>query len=68
MPDDAPPAQASRGERRIGNLQLVARQAIRYPGRIAAAAAALLFAATATLAIPDGLRRVIDRGFVSTLR
>ena len=58
LPDDSAP-------RRIGNLQLVARQAARYPGRIAAAGAALLVAASATLAIPDGLRRVIDQGFVA---
>lgn len=39
------------------------RFASRYPGRIAAALAALILAATATLAIPSGFRLVIDRGF-----
>jgi len=49
--------------RKIGNLALIWRRALRYKGRIAAAGLALLMAAGATLAIPDGLRRVIDRGF-----
>ena len=49
--------------KKIGNLAMVWRQAARYPGKIAAAGLALLVAAGATLAIPDGLRRVIDQGF-----
>ena len=49
--------------RKIGNLAMIWRRALRYKGRIAAAAFALLTAAGATLAIPDGLRRVIDQGF-----
>ena len=56
-PDPAP--------RKIGSLALVWRYAVRYPGRIAGAAIALVVAAGATLAIPDGLRRVVDRGFVA---
>lgn len=51
--------------RTIGNLRIVWRYAIRYPGKIAAAATALVVAAAATLAIPDGFRRVIDRGFAA---
>ena len=47
----------------IGNLSMIWRRAIRYPGKIAGAAVALLIAAAATLAIPDGFRRVIDQGF-----
>jgi len=35
----------------------------RYPGRIAAALGALLVASCATLAIPYGFKRIIDRGF-----
>ncbi|MEA3030460.1 MAG: ATP-binding cassette, subfamily bacterial [Sphingomonadales bacterium] len=50
---------------RIGNLLMIWRYALRYKWTIAAAAAALLIAAAATLAIPDGFRRVIDRGFVA---
>ena len=49
--------------RKLGNLAMIWRHAIRYPGRIAIAATALLVAAGATLAIPDGFRRVIDKGF-----
>ena len=51
--------------RKLGNLALIWRFALRYPARIAAAVAALVVAAVATLAIPDGLRRVVDKGFVS---
>jgi ATP-binding cassette subfamily B protein len=39
--------------------------ALRYPGRIAIAAAALLTSSAGTLAIPDGFRRVIDKGFAA---
>lgn len=49
--------------RKIGNLRMVWRRMIRYPGRLLAAGLALLTAAAATLAIPDGFRRIIDRGF-----
>ena len=57
-------SEAPRG-RSLGNLAMVWRHAVRYPWRIAGAAAALLVAALATLAIPDGFRRVIDKGFAS---
>ncbi|WP_299323540.1 ABC transporter transmembrane domain-containing protein [Parasphingopyxis sp.] len=50
----------------LGNLALIWRFAIRYPGRIFGAAISLLLAAAATLAIPDGFRRVIDQGFSGT--
>ena len=36
---------------------------MRYPGRIAAALASLVVASSATLAIPLGFKRVVDRGF-----
>ncbi|MGP1281749.1 MAG: ABC transporter transmembrane domain-containing protein [Parasphingopyxis sp.] len=49
--------------RNLGNLALIWRFAIRYPMRIVGAGIALLVAAAATLAIPDGFRRVIDQGF-----
>jgi ATP-binding cassette subfamily B protein len=54
---DAPPS------RKLGNLALIWRFAIRYPMRIVGAGLTLLVAAAATLAIPDGFRRVIDNGF-----
>ena len=50
---------------KIGNLMMIWRYALRYKWTIAGAAAALLIAAAATLAVPDGFRRVIDRGFVA---
>lgn len=49
--------------RKIGNLRMVWRRMLRYPGRLALAGVSLLTAAGATLAIPDGFRRIIDRGF-----
>jgi ATP-binding cassette subfamily B protein len=48
---------------RIGNLLMIWRYALRYKWTIAGAAIGLLIAAAATLAIPDGFRRVIDRSF-----
>jgi ATP-binding cassette subfamily B protein len=61
-PEPLPP----RGERRrIGELRLIWGMAMRYPGRIAAALAALIVASAATLAIPYGFKRVIDRGFIA---
>jgi ATP-binding cassette subfamily B protein len=60
--DPLPP----KGERRpIGELRLVWGMAAQYPGRIAAALIALVVASSATLAIPYGFKRVIDRGFIS---
>ena len=53
------------GNRKLGNLRMVWDFAIRYPGRIAFAALSLLVAAAATLAIPNGFRLVIDRGFAA---
>lgn len=54
------------GTRKLGNLRMVWSFAIQYPGRIACAALSLLVAAAATLAIPNGFRLVIDRGFGDT--
>jgi ATP-binding cassette subfamily B protein len=50
-------------QRRIGNLKIVYQRALRYPGHIAAAFVALCVSSAATLGIPYGLKRVIDRGF-----
>ena len=52
--------------RKIGELAMIWRFARAYPGRIAAASAALVVAATATLAIPSGFRLVIDKGFIAS--
>ena len=48
---------------KIGNLMLIWRAAGRYPKQIAAALFFLCLSSTATLAIPYGFKRVIDRGF-----
>ncbi|MBA2932843.1 ATP-binding cassette domain-containing protein [Sphingomonas sp. CGMCC 1.13654] len=50
-------------QRRIGNLWIVWQRALRYPGHIAAAFAALCVSSVATLGIPWGIRRIIERGF-----
>jgi ATP-binding cassette subfamily B protein len=49
--------------RSIKNLRMVWGFTSRYPGHIAAAAAALLVAAGATVSIPWGFKFVIDKGF-----
>ncbi|HEX2802700.1 MAG TPA: ABC transporter transmembrane domain-containing protein [Sphingomicrobium sp.] len=50
---------------KLGNLMLVWRFARRYPRQIAGALFFLILSSTATLAIPYGFKRVIDRGFGS---
>jgi ATP-binding cassette subfamily B protein len=60
-PKAAPPADPA--ERKLGNLRLIWSRALRYPGHIAAAFVALCVSSAATLGIPYGLKRVIDRGF-----
>ena len=47
----------------LGNLALLWGLARAYPMQLCAALAALIVAATATLAIPRGIKLVIDRGF-----
>ncbi len=51
--------------RSVRPLLMVWRAALRYPGHLAAALAALVVTASATLAIPAGFKLVIDRGFAS---
>ncbi len=69
---DAPPPSAplspatvreDEAPRPIGNLRMVWDFASAYPGRIAIATLALATAAGATLAIPAGLKRIVDDGF-----
>ncbi len=54
---EAPPS------RKLSNLALLWGYARRYPGHLAAALLALLVAASATLAIPQGFKLVVDKGF-----
>ena len=51
--------------RSLASLRMVWRYAARHPRQIAIAAAALVTTSTATIAIPYGFKRVIDRGFVA---
>ena len=49
--------------RRLSKLRLIWDFARRYPAHLAAALAALVISAAATLAIPQGLKLIVDRGF-----
>ena len=49
--------------KRLSNLGMIWKHAVRYPKQIVFAALALLVAAGATLAIPMGSKYVIDNGF-----
>ena len=51
--------------RRIGDLKLVWRRVLAYPRQLIFALLALLTTSAATIAIPYGFKRVIDRGFVA---
>jgi ATP-binding cassette subfamily B protein len=53
------------GKGRLGDLCLVWDIALRYPRHIAIALAALATTSAATIGIPYGFKRVIDRGFVA---
>ncbi|WP_235890278.1 ABC transporter transmembrane domain-containing protein [Sandaracinobacter neustonicus] len=54
---EAPPS------RKLSNLALLWGYVRRYPAQLAAALAALIVAASATLAIPQGFKLVVDKGF-----
>ncbi len=54
---EAPPS------RKLSSLGLLWGYARNYPGHLAAALAALVVAAAATLAIPQGFKLVVDKGF-----
>ena len=60
MPEPAAPAET---RRRLGSLRMVFRLVARYPAHLAAALLALCVSSAATLGIPYGLKRIIDRGF-----
>jgi ATP-binding cassette subfamily B protein len=58
-----PAAEPAPKARTLGPLRMIWREALKYPGRVAAASAALLVTSAATLAIPSGFRLIIDKGF-----
>ena len=49
----------------LGPLAMIWVEAIKYPGKVALAFTALVITAAATLAIPAGLKAVVDYGFAS---
>src|SRR6478735_945972 len=59
-----PPHNRPKG-RSIKNLRMVWGFAVRYPGHIAVAALALLFAAAATSGVPYAFKLIIDKGFAA---
>ncbi|MBX9796923.1 ABC transporter transmembrane domain-containing protein [Sphingomonas sp.] len=63
IPADAPPAPPAPAKKRLSSLAIVWRQVLRYPAQLACAATALVITSAATIAIPYGFKRVIDRGF-----
>src|SRR3546814_177760 len=62
-PASAEKKSAAPTSRRLGNLGLIWRFAARYPQQILIAALALVATSSATIAIPYGFKKVIDRGF-----
>lgn len=63
MADSDTPSPRPDTRRRLSDLGMVWRHAAKYPGRIAIAGAALVVTSAATIAIPYGFKKVIDRGF-----
>ncbi len=59
----AKPNTEEKPTRRIGDLAMVWRHASAYPREIAFAGMALIVTSAATIGIPYGFKRVIDRGF-----
>ncbi|QQV78551.1 ATP-binding cassette domain-containing protein [Sphingomonas aliaeris] len=62
LPSSAPAADPA-PKRRLSDLAMVWRHASKYPRQIATAGLALIFTSAATIGIPYGFKRVIDRGF-----
>ena len=61
--NDQPGDSAPAGRRRLRPLMALMPYALRYPGLLAGAAAALIVASLATLVVPLAIRRMIDFGF-----
>jgi len=64
MEDSSPNSPPAPARPALGSLTMHWRFARRYPGRIAGALTALIVSSAATLAIPNGFRLVIDKGFM----
>ena len=61
----APSADEPQRAKSLRPLRMVAEALANYPRQIAFAIAALLVTALATLAIPSGLKLIVDRGFAA---
>lgn len=60
---DTAETMAAKPKLNFGSLRMIGHFTIRYPRQITYALLALIAAATSTLAIPYGLRLIIDEGF-----
>ncbi|MCY1670532.1 ABC transporter transmembrane domain-containing protein [Novosphingobium sp. SL115] len=60
---EQPAAAPAPRARSLGPLGMIWHEAMKYPGRVGAAGAALLVTSGATLAIPSGFRLIVDKGF-----
>jgi ATP-binding cassette subfamily B protein len=68
LPDSAeasPPAASDEPKpaRTLGPLRMIWRETLRYPRQVAIALIALATTSTATMAIPDRFRVIVDQGF-----
>ena len=61
---DIPQSIEAKPKANFGSLRMIGHFTIKYPRQIAFALLALIAAASSTLAIPYGLRLIIDEGFV----
>ena len=61
---ETPETIAAKPKPNFGSLRMIGHFTIRYPRQITYALLALIAAAASTLAIPYGLRLIIDEGFV----
>ena len=65
---DTAETMATKPKLNFGSLRMIGHFTIRYPRQITYALLALIAAAASTLAIPYGLRLIIDEGFVKGIR
>ncbi|CAN1553735.1 MdlB ABC-type multidrug transport system, ATPase and permease components [Sphingomonadaceae bacterium] len=63
-PDGGKPPAEPKAKVNLGSLRMIARFTLDYPRQILFALLALVVAASSTLAIPYGLRLIIDKGFI----
>lgn len=64
LPDSGKPPAEPKAKVNLGSLRMIAGFTVDYPRQILFALLALVVAASSTLAIPYGLRLIIDKGFI----